>query len=274
MSPRTLVAAALLATAAYGAAPAPVEMLKSAAAAGDAAAQFELARDYQLGQGVAADPANAIMWYRRAAAQGHAQAGDELGLLLFSRGDLKPALPYIERAAARGDARALYLLGTAHFNGDLAERNWPLAYAQTFLAARAGLRAAKANLGMMERYLLPADLAKADALLATMAPVRTPGAPAAVDPPPPPPAVPAPAPARPTGPWRVQLGAFGSAARARIEWDALARKVPELAKLDRRILAAGSIQRLQAAGLASRAQAQALCGRVRAARRACLAIGP
>jgi cell division septation protein DedD len=82
-------------------------------------------------------------------------------------------MPYIEKAAARGEARAFYLLGTAHFNGDYATRDWPLAYAQTERAAAAGLSAAQKNLELMDHYLLPSDKAKADQILATLPVVRT-----------------------------------------------------------------------------------------------------
>jgi TPR repeat protein len=285
---RFLLALALLLAAApaISAAPSPLETLRTAAGKGDAEAQFKLAQTYQLGKGVTRDAEMAVMWYRRAVAQGHDMASDELGFLLFSRGDRRAAMPYIERAAARGDPRAFYLLGTAHFNGDLASRDWPLAYAQTSRAAEAGLPAAKSNLQMMEQYLLPQDRAKADAILATLPPVRpAPGsaaarmaaapapAPAA---PPPTPAAPPPPPAsvKATGGWKVQLGALGSDAGAQQTWDKLARKVRELGVLDRRIIPSGSIRRLQGWGLASRADAQAVCAKVKAAGGDCLVLAP
>lgn len=228
----------------------------------------------------------AMMWYRRAASQGHAQASDELGFVMFSHNQRRTAMPYIERAAARGDPRAFYLLGIAHFNGDLATRDWPLAYAQTARAAEAGLPAAKANLQMMDQYLLPPDRAKADMILATLPPVRralgAPPAPALTAPPPPtqivaatPPAAPPPSPTkRPTGGWKIQLGAYSSADNARTAWDGLVKKVRGLAALDRTTVATGSLLRLQAVGLASRADGEALCAEVRTAGGACLVLAP
>ena len=103
---------------------------------------------------------------------GHIRASEELGFALFAHGDRREAMPYIEKAAARGEARAFYLLGTAHFNGDYATRDWPLAYAQTERAAAAGLSAAQKNLELMDHYLLPSDKAKADQILATLPSVR------------------------------------------------------------------------------------------------------
>jgi TPR repeat protein len=286
---------ALLLLAAAAPAPSAIDQLRTAAAAGQAEAQYKLAQAYQGGKGVAADAEMAIMWYRRAALQGHASASDELGFALFAHGDRRAAMPYVEKAAARGDPRAFYLLGTAHFNGDLAPRDWPLAYAQTARAAEAGLAAAKTNLAMMDQYLLPPDKAKANAVLATLPPVRSvtglapasapaPAAPpssvavaAAVAPPPPSPPVQAPPPPampRRGGAWKVQLGAFGSADRAQAAWDALVRKVTGLSAFDRHIVEAGAVQRLQAWGLASQSDAQALCAKVRGTGGACLVIAP
>ena len=175
---KRLVVALLLAAAGAGMAVSAVvapalSALEGKAQAGDAEAQFQMGEAYRAGKGVSADIETAIMWYRRAAAQGHIRASEELGFALFAHGDRREAMPYIEKAAARGEARAFYLLGTAHFNGDYATRDWPLAYAQTQRAAAAGLTAAQKNLQLMDHYLLPADKAKADQILATLPTVRS-----------------------------------------------------------------------------------------------------
>jgi len=150
-----------------------ISALQAKAQAGDADAQFQMGEAYRVGKGVAADQEAAIMWYRRATALGHIRASEELGFALFAHGDRREAMPYIEKAAARGEPRAFYLLGTAHFNGDYTTRDWPLAYAQTQRAAAAGLPAAQKNLEVMDHYLLPADKAKADQILATLPVVRS-----------------------------------------------------------------------------------------------------
>lgn len=174
---RLLVALLLAAAGSTMVAPAraasDINALQARAQAGDAEAQFQMGEAYRSGKGVAADQEAAIMWYRRATAQGHVRASEELGFALFAHGDRHEAMPYIERAAARGEARAFYLLGTAHFNGDYTTRDWPLAYAQTERAAAAGLPAAQKNLEVMDHYLLPADKAKAEQILATLPVVRT-----------------------------------------------------------------------------------------------------
>src|SRR3546814_3149577 len=56
-------------------------------------------------------------------------------------------------SAARGEPRAQYVLGTAHFNGDLAEEDWPLAYALTKRASDAGLQLASARLAQLDQLI-------------------------------------------------------------------------------------------------------------------------
>ncbi|MFM5950038.1 MAG: tetratricopeptide repeat protein, partial [Novosphingobium sp.] len=124
---------------------------QAAALKGDADALFNLGQAYKLGKGVPQDLAKAEELFGRAAAMGHMQAGDNYGLLLFQRAEtyrkaagsnvdprvaeLKAkALPFIRAAADRGDPRAQYLLGIAHFNGDMVPKDWPRAYALVSLA--------------------------------------------------------------------------------------------------------------------------------------------
>ena len=129
---------------------------RPAALAGDADAQFNLGQAYKLGRGVPTDLAQAEAWYRRAAKQGHLQAEDNLGLVLFTANRREDAMPFITRSAARGEPRAQYVLGTAHFNGDLAAQDWPRAYALTKRASDAGLGIASARLAQLDS-LIPLD---------------------------------------------------------------------------------------------------------------------
>ena len=111
---------------------------------------------YKLGRGVPADLVQAEAWYRRAAKQGHLQAEDNLGLVLFTANRRQEAMPFIAASAARGEPRAQYVLGTAHFNGDLAPKDWPRAYALTKRASDAGLGIASARLAQLDN-LIPLD---------------------------------------------------------------------------------------------------------------------
>jgi uncharacterized protein len=123
---------------------------------GDADAQFNLAQAYRFGRGVPLDMKQAEDWYRKAATQGHFQAEDNLGLIMFQNGDRQNALPIIERSANRGDPRAQYVLGTALFNGDVMKKDWVRAYAMMTRASSAGLPRASESLAQMDKYI-PTD---------------------------------------------------------------------------------------------------------------------
>ena len=309
--------------------PAAIREWQGPAASGDADAQFLLAEAYKQGLGVKQDLAKAEELYGKAAAQGHMQASDVYGLLLFDRGQRVQAMPYIRTAAERGDPRAQYLLGLAHFNGDLAEKDWVRAYALVSLAHQGGLARAAVALAKMDQHIEPqqrqqaaalsaqlasraeANLARqlaessmrggtptaAAARIASAAPEapmapkaptdspRTAGADyarpsVAVTAPPLPATRPvaspaaartARAPTAATGPWRIQLGAFGVAANADALWNKL-RVRPELAGHPRINAMAGNVIKLQAGGFASQEAARAACSRLAGAGVSCLAV--
>ncbi|MEL7198855.1 MAG: SPOR domain-containing protein [Pseudomonadota bacterium] len=123
------------------------------AAQGDTDALFNLAQAYRLGRGVDADIAKARDLYLQAAQQGHMKAADNYGLLLFQQGEQSKAMPLIEVASGRGDPRAQYIMGLAHFNGDYAEKDWVRAYALTSLSQSAGLPQATKALAQMDQYV-------------------------------------------------------------------------------------------------------------------------
>lgn len=123
------------------------------AAAGDPDAMFNLGQAYRLGRGVPADPQRAEALYARAAAAGHLQAADTYGLMLFQSGRREAALPYIQDAAGRGDPRAAYLLGIAHFNGDIVPKDWVRAYALLTLANGQALPQAASAIAQMDEHI-------------------------------------------------------------------------------------------------------------------------
>ena len=120
---------------------------------GDFDAEFDLGQAYKLGRGVTQDLARAEALFGQAAAQGHLQAADNYGLLMFQRGDHTRAMPYVAGAANRGDPRAQYLMGIAYFNGDVVGKDWPRAYAYENLAQEAGLQQAKVALAQMDKFI-------------------------------------------------------------------------------------------------------------------------
>lgn len=133
--------------------PSAVREWQGLADAGDADAQFNLAQAYRFGRGVKQDLAKAEELYGSAANKGHVQASDNYGLLVFQRGEYARALPFVRAAADRGDPRAQYLLGIAHFNGDIVPKDWVRAYALESLARQAGLPQATAALQQMDQAI-------------------------------------------------------------------------------------------------------------------------
>jgi len=279
---------------------------------GDADAQFNMGQAFKLGRGVPLDQRQAQIWYERAARQGHQQAEANLGLILFQNGERERAMPWITRAAERGDPRAQYVLGTAHFNGDLVARDWPRAYALMRRAADQGLPQAASSISEMERHLSAEDrqrgvvlaqqmAANAPTATATAAPSTPPPRVASAQPPvaraevppsvpvraaptprptppraaPAPRVTPAPAPARTTsGRWRVQLGAFSQSGGAERQWRAIRGRVSGLGALQPFLVRAGAVTRLQAGPLASRAEATRLCAAARSAGHDCIVVAP
>lgn len=138
------------------------------AAQGDADAEFNLAQAYKLGRGVDRDLARAEQLFGKAAAKGHVPAADNYGLLMFDRGQRADAMPYVRAAADRGDPRAQYLMGIAHFNGDLAPKDWIRAYALTTLAQSANLPQAAPALAQMDQYIPLAQRQAAASLAAQL----------------------------------------------------------------------------------------------------------
>ena len=137
-------------------------------AKGDADAMFNLGQAYKLGNGVTQDLAQAEALFGRAATQGHIQASDNYGLLLFQRGQRTQALPFLRAAADRGDARAQYLLGIGHFNGDIVNKDWVRAYALVSLAQQAGLAQAAPALAKMDEHVPMAQRQQAVELAAEL----------------------------------------------------------------------------------------------------------
>lgn len=141
---------------------------KGPAAKGDPDALYNLAQAYRLGRGVPEDLKQAEVLYARAAANGHMKAADNYGLLLFQDGRRELAMPYVTAAAERGDPRAQYLLGVAHFNGDLVPRDYVRAYALLTLANAAGLPQAAPAIRQMDEFVPLAQRQQAQALAASM----------------------------------------------------------------------------------------------------------
>lgn len=136
-----------------------VDLWRPLASAGNADAQFNLAQAYRLGRGVPADAKAGEDWYRKAAMQDHVQAQSNYGLIRFQNGDRAGAMPWLQKAAEKGDPRAQYVVGTALFNGEPLPRDWVRAYALMTRAAATGLPPAVTSLSEMDKYI-PLDQRK------------------------------------------------------------------------------------------------------------------
>ena len=131
---------------------------------GDADAQFNLGQAYKLGRGVPVDMPMAESWYRKAALQGHLQAQDNYGLILFDQNKRSEAVQWLEGSAKRGEPRAQLVLGTMLFNGDNVPKDWPRAYALILRSAAQGQSRAPQVQAQMDQYLSADDRQKGMAL--------------------------------------------------------------------------------------------------------------
>ena len=280
------------------------------AVAGDADAEFNMGQAYKLGRGVPADLKAAEEWYRKAAVQGHLQAGDNYGLALFQDGRKADALPWLEKSAARDEKRAELVLGTMLFNGDGVPKDYVRAYALVTRSSQQGLAQGSQTLAQMDGYVASDDRQKGVALasriesdaragaatrLAAAPTGRTaPNASTATTPPlvaavkvpaptrmppvakvtakPTPVAKPAPKPAAVAtgGSWRVQLGAFKDRGNAQSLWSKVSGRLGG-ARPD--YIQAGGFTRLQAVGFASREAAEHGCVAAKGAGAACVVVG-
>lgn len=122
------------------------ESLVQRARQGSADAEYNLGRCYQNGNGVQADQAEAVRWYRKASRQGHAWAQSNLGwCYLTGLGvppDIEEAIYWYRRALMQGDAGAQFHLGELYFQGKGVTQNLEEAIRLWKMSARQGYQAA------------------------------------------------------------------------------------------------------------------------------------
>jgi len=253
---------------------AAVAIWRPLAEQGDADAAFNLGQAYRLGRGVIVNLGAAQTWLGRAADKGHLDAQTTLGLLLFQNGNRAGGLRWLKIAAERGEPRGMLVYGTALYNGDGVPRDPILAYAYVSRSAAQGLPPAKETLSEMDK-VIPVDIRQKGVALAmdktgvkpavekpaTTAKASTPKAApakaAAAKPVPDKPSAPtAQSSATASGPWRIQLGAFGQRSGAETLYKKLSGK---LGGKQPSYVAAGKVIRLQVGPYPNRAAAAAAC---------------
>jgi hypothetical protein len=116
-----------------------IEWFRKAAAQQYPPAEFQVGQLYDFGFGVAQNDGEALAWYRRAAEHGHAPAERSVGdFYQKGRGviaDAKEASRWYHRAADGDDIRAQYQLGQLYFDGNGLQRDYAAAYLWFSLAA-------------------------------------------------------------------------------------------------------------------------------------------
>jgi localization factor PodJL len=127
--------------------------LRSAAAAGQAAAEYEIAMRYAEGRGVAQSLGEAARWLERAAAKGLAPAQYRLGSL-YEKGngvkkDLETARRLYIAAAEKGNARAMHNLAVLHAEGVDGKPEYKAAVQWFRKAASYGIADSQYNLGIL-----------------------------------------------------------------------------------------------------------------------------
>lgn len=129
------------------------QRLREAAAAGDPAAQFEVAIRYMDGRGTAQDYARAAQWYRLAAAQGLAPAQYRLGSM-YEKGqgvgrDTAMARMWYLRAAEQGNRKAMHNLAVLYADGIDGTPDYEKAATWFRQAAEHGLADSQYNLAIL-----------------------------------------------------------------------------------------------------------------------------
>lgn len=246
------------------------DKLQSSATSGNADAAFRLGRAYKLGEDVPADLDKAEHWFERAAKLGNAKAATELGLVLAQNGKGRAALPFLQQAAEKGDARAQYALGTLLFGGqgvavDAAQgRDW------VKRAAKAGLPAAIEALAIMDKSLAPAKTASKPYQIVSID-MKAPVAAKVIDVKPPPRPVEKLSRPAPQGPvWRAQLGTFSVAENAQRYWRTVKASVPPSLRVTFPV--SGTLTRVMVGPFAAKDEAARFCAAQHKKDRECLEV--
>ncbi|MDB5685444.1 MAG: sporulation protein [Rhizorhabdus sp.] len=230
--------------------------LKKAADRGEARAQYVVGTAYFNGDSLPKDWARAYALMTRARAAG-------IGAATTSLAQMDQLIPEVQRQAGLALAREM-------------ERTDKLkmvdaAGASTPLTMRSSAVPKPSTASAVGQVSVPTSQP------APPPPVQTAAAKPVVTAPIAKPAAPKPAPViTPVagGGWKIQLGAFSSAAAAKTAWGTISGATPAIRGLAPNYVAAGAFTRLQAGALGSRAAADQACAAVKSAGTGCFPVAP
>jgi hypothetical protein len=120
---------------------------------------------YYSGHGVTQDYAEAIKWYRLAAAQDDAKAQYYIGVMYYNgqgvTQDYAEAIKWYRLAAAQGDAKAQYNIGVMYYKGQGGSQDYVRAYMWANIAAVQGGADAVKTRNVIASKMTPQQLEKA-----------------------------------------------------------------------------------------------------------------
>jgi len=129
--------------------------LTEAASAGDASAQFELAKRFHQGIGVSVNYEEAIKWYTQSAEQGHYKAQNNLADMYYNGNGVEKdnvqAANWLKKAANQGSALTQYNLSIMYEAGEGVEQSDALAFSWCLESADQGYADAQYTLGLWYR---------------------------------------------------------------------------------------------------------------------------
>lgn len=138
------------------------EDLMPFAVRGDAQSQFAIAEMLRSGNGTKRNRAEALIWYRRAAEQGHGAAQCNLGTSLYNgwgtAADPQGAIDWWLHAAVGGNARAMFNLGTVVAKGRYVQRDFPRAYRWMMEAQALGYAPAGDTMETLKKIMTPSQV--------------------------------------------------------------------------------------------------------------------
>ena len=144
--------------------------MKALADKGDAYAQNNLGFMYDNGRGVPENDAEAVKWFKKAAAQGRADAQYNLGVM-YDNGSGVPendaeAVKWYRKAADQGLAAAQSNLGYMYYSGDGVPENNIRAYLWWSMAKTQGHANAAIGIEELKTEMTPQQIADGQALAA------------------------------------------------------------------------------------------------------------